>query len=141
MLPMMRTFSNAWMPSMIDDFFDMPVVRHSTPAINVTESEKNYKLDLAVPGITRDQASVHLDDEGNLMIKIEVKKQEEQKSEDGKRWLRREFSYSNYSQAFTLPEDVDRETISASVNDGILSIELPKKVKEALPASRQIEIK
>jgi len=141
MLPMMNS---TWMPSLIDELFDVPVraqVRTTTPAINVTEDENKYQLDLAVPGLTKEQTSVHLDADGNLLIKLESKKEEEEKSKDGKRWLRREFSQYNYSQTFMLPDDVDAEQINAAVKDGILTIELPKKAKKDLAVTRQIEIK
>jgi len=134
------------MPSLFDELFDttFPAARRaqaSSPAINVSESDKAYTVALAVPGMTKDMANVQLTEDGNLMVKIETKKQDEQKSEDGKRWLRREWGYSSYSQSFSLPDDVDREGIEATVSDGVLHIQLPKKAAEALPSSRQIEVK
>ena len=142
----MRSYSNGWMPSLFDEFFNdsfptMHRVHTTSPAINVTESDKAYNVALAVPGMTKEMASVQLTEDGNLMVKIEARKQDEQKSEDEKRWLRREWGYTSYSQSFSLPDDVEREGITASVTDGVLHIELPKKAAEALPSSRQIEVK
>ena len=146
MLPVMKTYSNGWMPSLFDELFEssfptMHRVHTTSPAINVTESDKAYDVALAVPGMTKEMANVQLTEDGNLMVKIETKKHDEQKSDDGKRWLRREWGYSSYSQSFSLPDDVERESIQASVSDGVLHIELPKKAAEALPSSRQIEVK
>ncbi len=142
MLPVIKNYRSTWMPSVFDFFNEnFPAMHHATsPAINVSESEKDYKLEFAVPGITKDMTNVQLTADGNLMVKIESKKENEEKSDDGKRWLRREFSYHTYSQVFSLPTDVDSEAISASVNDGVLNIEMPKKKAEALPACRQIEV-
>ncbi len=145
MLPMMkRNASFGWMPAIMSEFFnEFPAaceVRSNNPAINVQEDKDGYHLDFAVPGVTKDEASVELTKEGNLLVKIESKKQSEQKSNDGKQWLRREFSYQKYDQLFTLPEDVESDGITASVADGILSILLPKKAEEPQPESRRIAV-
>lgn len=147
MLPMiMNNYRNAmnWMPGFLNDFFyDTPGARevHTTcPAINVSEDKKGYRLDLAVPGTSKKDYNIQLTEDGNLMVSLEKKDQTEEKSEDGKRYLRREFSYQKFSQAFALPEDVERTAISATVTDGVLTITLPKKEQETLPASRTIEI-
>ena len=75
------------------------------------------------------------------MVSLEKEQKTEEKGDEKRRWLRREFSYQKFSQAFTLPDDVEREKIEATVNDGVLTVVLPKKAQEALPSSRQIEIK
>lgn len=85
-----------------------------------------------------------IDNDGNLNVKIENKfeqKEEDKKDEKKEHYLRREFSYSNYEQSYTLPENVDKEKISAKVEDGILNITLPKMTKEEeKKAERKIEI-
>ena len=134
-----------FMPAFFNDFFDefapMREVHTTSPAMNVTESNTDYKLDLAVPGATKEDYKIQLTEDGNLMVSLEKQNKDEKKGEDGRRYLRREFSYQKFSQAFTLPEDVEREQIAATVNNGVLEITLPKKAKEATPSSRQIEIK
>lgn len=134
-----------WMPGFMNEFFnDFPVTRevHTTsPAINVTESDTAYQLELAVPGTTRGDYTIQLTEDGNLMVSLEKKNQTEEKPSEGRRYLRREFSYQKFSQAFTLPDDVERDGIAAQVTDGVLTIDLPKKAQEALPSSRVIEIK
>ena len=88
---------------------------------------------------------MHVTNDGNLQIAIENKmehKQEEKEEGHKERYLRREFYYSNYQQTYRLPEDVNADNISAQVSDGILSIALPKRDKEAEEkAHRAIEIK
>ena len=80
-----------------------------------------------------------INDEGNLTIAIE-NKFEHKETEKKHRYLRREFSYSNYEQNYELPEDVDKENISAKVEDGILTVTLPRVQKEVKKLSRSINI-
>ncbi len=132
----------AWLPSVFNDFFDtdfMPRANATAPAINVKESDKGYTVELAAPGMTKDDFNVHINDEGNLIIKMEQKneKKEEDKSV---RYLRREFSYTKYEQTLILPDDVKKDAISAKVENGVLTVELPKVVEEKVKVSRQIEI-
>ena len=141
MLPVMNR--NLWMPEEFNDFFDtdfMPRVSATAPAINVKESEKDYTVELAAPGLTKDDFNVNIDNDGNLHIKIENKSNK--KDEDKKsHYLRREFSYSKYEQTLLLPDDVEKDKIAASVNHGVLTVELPKIVKAEEKTARQIEIK
>ena len=141
MLPVMNR--NLWMPEEFNDFFDtdfMPRVSATAPAINVKESEKDYTVELAAPGLTKDDFNVNIDNDGNLHIKIENKSNK--KDEDKKRhYLRREFSYSKYEQTLLLPDDVEKDKIAASVDHGVLTVELPKLVKAEEKTARQIEIK
>lgn len=141
MLPVMNR--NLWMPEEFNDFFDtdfMPRVSATAPAINVKESEKDYTVELAAPGLTKDDFNVNIDNDGNLHIKIENKSNK--RDEDKKsHYLRREFSYSKYEQTLLLPDDVEKDKIAASVNHGVLTVELPKLVKAEEKTARQIEIK
>ena len=147
--------SNSWFPTMFDDFFNtdfMPRANSTAPAVNVKESEKAYTMELAAPGIKKEYCRVGINDEGNLTIAIEKGgvrdvdnieggHQQEHKQEDKHHhYLRREFSYSNYEQNYVLPDDVVRDQISAKVEDGILTITMPKtepkeKVTKAIEVS------
>ena len=140
MMPMMRT--NSWIPAVFNDLFYndvMPRANATAPAINVKESDKAYTVEVAAPGMTKEDFNVHINDDGNLIIKMEQKneKKEEDKSS---RYLRREFSYSKYEQTLILPDDVKKEDISAKVDNGVLTVELPKVVEEKVKVSRQIDI-
>ena len=141
MTPMMRR-NAAWLPSVFNDLFDnefMPKANCTAPAINVKETDKAYIVELAAPGMKKEDFNVHINDEGNLIIKMEQK--EERKDEDkSTRYLRREFSYSKYEQTLILPDDVERDQIKASVEHGVLTVELPKHEEEKVKVSRQIEI-
>ena len=141
MMPTMR--SNNWIPAVFNDLFYndmMPKANCTAPAINVKESDKAYTVELAAPGMNKQDFNVHINDEGNLVVKMEHK--EERKEEENKnvRYLRREFSYSKYEQTLILPDDVKKDAISAKVEDGVLTVELPKVVEEKVKLSRQIEI-
>ncbi|MBQ9668912.1 MAG: Hsp20/alpha crystallin family protein [Prevotella sp.] len=141
MTPMMRR-NAAWLPSVFNDLFDtdfMPRANQTAPAINVKENDKAYIVELAAPGMKKEDFNVHINDEGNLIIKMESK--QEQKEEDkSTRYLRREFSYTKFEQTLILPDDVVKDKISARVEHGVLTVELPKQLKEEVKVSRQIEI-
>ena len=111
----------------------------TAPAVNVKESEKAYTMELAAPGIKKEYCRVAINDEGNLAIAIE-NKQEHKHEDKHHHYLRREFSYSNYEQSYTLPDDVVKDQISAKVEDGILTVTMPKtepkqKVTKAIEVS------
>lgn len=139
MLTLMK--NNDWFPTMFDEFFNngfMPRANSTAPAVNVKESDKEYTMELAAPGIKKEYCRVGINDEGFLTIAIENK--QEHKHEDKKHhYLRREFSYSNYEQNYTLPDDVEKDNISAKVEDGILTITMPKTApKEKVTKSIEI---
>lgn len=140
MLPVMRR--NSWLPEVFNDFFDtdfMPKANATAPAINVIESDNEYKVEVAAPGMRKEDFDVNINQNGDLTIKMESKS--EKKEEDKKaHYLRREFSYSKFEQTLILPEDVDKEKIAARVEDGVLNIDLPKVVKEEVKVARQITV-
>ena len=140
MMPVMR--SNSWIPSVFGDLFDtdfVPKSNYTAPAINVKESDKAYTVELAAPGMKKEDFNVHINDDGNLIIKMESK-QEHKEEDKNTRYLRREFSYSKYEQTLILPDDVKKDDIKAHVENGVLTVELPKVVEEKVKLSRQIEI-
>ena len=112
----------------------------TAPAINVIENDEDYKIEVAAPGMTKEDFNIHLADDNLLVITME--KKNDLKEEDKKRkYLRREFSYSKFEQSMVLPEDVEKDKISASVNDGVLIIDLPKLAKGETIINKVIEIK
>ena len=130
MMPVRRTQN--WLPSIFNDFFDndwMVKANATAPAINVFETEKEYKVELAAPGMTKEDFNVHIDEENNLVISMEKKTENKEEKKEG-RYLRREFSYSKFQQTMILPDNVDKEKIAASVEHGVLNIELPKLSEE-----------
>ena len=105
----------------------------TAPAVNVKESATAYTMEVAAPGLKKDMVKMNIDKDGYLNVSIEnkdEKKDEKKEEKKEEHYLRREFSYSSYSQSYALPEDADQEKISAEVSDGVLKIEIPKTAKE-----------
>ena len=143
MLPVRRT-TDSWLPDIFNDFFDnswMERPTYTAPAINVIENEKEYDVELAAPGLDKEDFKVHVDAEGNLHIEMEKKSENKEGHRHG-RYLRREFSYEKFQQTLLLPDDVDTERIEAKVEKGVLNVHLPKKEKiDKAEAVKQIAIK
>ena len=158
MMPIMKTQN--WLPDLFNDLFDLddrvfvPQYRHasSTPAINVIERDNEYEVEVAAPGMTKDDFKINLTQDNELVISLEKKTEKggDENKECNKKectkkhgqYLRHEFSYTTFRQSFTLPETVDAEKISAKMEHGVLKIELPKKeVVKEVPSDRAIEIK
>ena len=134
-----------WLPSIFNDFFDndwMVKANATAPAINVLETEKEYKVEVAAPGMTKEDFNVHIDEENNLVISMEKKTEnKEEGNEENKaegRYLRREFSYSQFQQTMILPDDVDKERIEAHVENGVLQIELPKYTEQEKEKAKRV---
>ncbi|MBP5721322.1 MAG: Hsp20/alpha crystallin family protein [Bacteroidales bacterium] len=142
MLPV-RRMHDSWLPDIFNDFFDnswMERTNYTAPAINVIETEKEYEVELAAPGLDKEDFKVHVDEEGLLHIEMEKKSENKEGKKHG-RYLRREFSYEKFQQTLLLPDDVEREKIEAKVEKGVLNIHLPKKELIQKPASvKQIDI-
>ena len=135
--------SNSWFPTVFDDFFNsdwMPKMKATAPAVNVKEDASAYTMELAVPGIKKEFCRVNINADGNLDIAIENKM--EHKEEDKKQhYLRREVSCSNYQQTYVLPDDIVKDNIAAKVDNGVLTITMPKVTKdEVKKIQRQIDI-
>lgn len=131
------------MPSMLGDLFmeqwpELYTKRNSTPQINVIETDKKFKIEIAAPGMTKDDMRVELNNENQLVVLLE---KEVDRDADGKEccgdddcskgekhhYLRREFSYTSFRQIFNLPESVDKDKITAKMSHGVLKIRLPKR--------------
>ena len=134
-----------WLPSIFNDFFDndwMVKANATAPAINVFETEKEYKVELAAPWMTKEDFNVHIDEENNLVISMEKKTENKEENKKEGRYLRREFSYSKFQQTMILPDDVDKDKISAQVENGVLNVNLPKFTEqEKEKAKKFIDVK
>ncbi len=136
----MTMYRNSWLPEVFNDFLDttvMPRTKATAPAINVKESQDKYQVELAAPGMRKEDFDVNINADGDLTIKMENKHVEK---EENVQYLRREFAYGSYEQTLILPEDVDKEKIGARVADGVLTVDLPKIKVEEKKFARQISI-
>lgn len=134
--------TNGWFPTVFDEFLNNDMLNTASnvaPSVNVKETANNYTVELAAPGVKKEYCRVHVDEDHNLCVAIENKF--EHKEEDKhSHYLRREFAYTNFEQKYTLPDNVDEAKIAAKVEDGILTIELPKIQREEGKTTRQIAI-
>lgn len=145
-----RNRSNDWFPSfsgMFDDFFNRSLsnwnngnfsaTQTTLPSVNVKETDENYEVELAAPGMDKNDFHVTLD--GNLLtISSEKQAGNEEKDE---RYTRREFSYQSFQRSFELPKDVvDEENIQAKYENGVLRLTIPKKEAAKKKAPKRIEI-
>lgn len=141
-MTLVRRNSN-WLPDVFNDIFDTafyPQKSTMAPAVNVKESDKAYTVELAAPGLKKEDFDVQINDEGDLHVKIEHKEENKEENKQD-HYLRREFSYSNYEQTLILPDDVDKEKISAKCEHGVLTVNLPKVEPAEQPKlGRKVEI-
>ena len=110
--------------------------RGIVPSVNIRESEDSFMLDLAAPGMKKEDFNINLDN-NVLTISTEVKSEDEEKNE---KYTRREFSYSSFCRSFSLPKSVDLDKIKADYSDGILNLTLPKREESKVAINRQIPI-
>ncbi len=147
---MSLTKFNGNFPSLIDEFFgrDMdqifnfngPLSRvgSNVPAVNIREDDNQYHLEVAAPGMRKQDFKVLLED-GMLTVSTEQKQENEAKDEKGQ-YTKREFSYHSFSRSFRLPASCEQEHIQARYADGVLHLEIPKKEEVKRKAPRQIQI-
>lgn len=142
MMPIRRTQS--WIPSIFNDFFDnewMERTNATAPAINVKESDNDYKIEIAAPGMTKNDFNIKIDEDNQLIVTMEKKDEKKEDKKDSK-YLRREFSYSKFQQTMILPDNIEKDKIEAKMENGVLNIDIPKN--KAIPEHqkiKQIEIK
>ena len=158
-----------WLQGIFNDFFGNEWVDKSNvtaPAVNILETEDEFRVEVAAPGMTRNDFRVDINEDNELLITME--KREERSESDDKRtedkrtgdkpddtqpgerkpcdkkgtYLRREFSYSQFQQRLILPDTVEKARISAKVENGVLTVDIPKKKESKVaPAARRIEVK
>jgi HSP20 family protein len=137
-----------WLPSIFDDMFKADWMDNgnsginrigtSVPAVNISENDEAFRLELAAPGMAKQDFNLELDN-GVLTISAEEQKENEKK-ENGGRFTRREFSYTSFKRAFSLPDTVEVDKISAEYKEGVLMINLPKREDAKVQPKRMIEI-
>lgn len=134
--------TNNWLPSVFNDFFGNEWMENSSksvPAINIQQGENGFTVEVAAPGMTKEDCVVRIDEENNLVISFEKKNEQEEKDKKGS-YLRREFSYTQFQRRMVLPDNIEKENISAKVENGVLTVEIPTVTEEKASASKQIEI-
>lgn len=139
-------------PTLVSDFFDTDLalrpshfdfdgsffkgLRNNLPSVNITEDEKNFKFELAAPGLEKKDFKVETDN-GTLTISCEKEKESKEEKEN---YFRKEFSYSSFSRSFQLPENSLPEQIDAKYENGILKLTLPKKEVTIAKPKKEIKV-
>ena len=132
--------NGSWLSDFFDTekFFDSDLLKNrALPAVNVKESEKNYEIDVVAPGRSKKDFNISAEN-GVLTISSEMKEEKEEKEKD---YTRKEFSYSSFSRSFVLPENANEDDIKANYADGILKLEVAKKVINQPKVKKAIEVK
>jgi len=142
MLPSLRT-RNTW-PNLVEEFFNSDLfptffdaeTRRSLPAVNIIEGKNDYKIEVAAPGLNKEDFKINLE---NNVLTVSSEKEEKEENNDSK-VMRKEFSYYSFSRSFTLPLTVMADKISATHKDGVLQISIPKRDEAKEKPSREIKI-
>ncbi|MBO5919891.1 MAG: Hsp20/alpha crystallin family protein [Bacteroidales bacterium] len=140
MLPTKK--NQSWFPSIFNDFIGSDWVErlHSSSPMNIMENENEFKVEMAVPGLTKDDFSVKVTNDNLLSVCVKQEKKSEDKDKKG-RYLRKEFSYTQFQQNLILPDNVDKDKIEAKVDNGVLDIIIPKVTPDKVaPVEKQIEV-
>ena len=120
-----------FMPTLFNELLNWNDTTYSTPRMNIMETKDNYKLELCIPGLTKEDVKLSIDAEGNLVVEmVKENKSEKKENKEEMRYLRHEFSVEHFRQTVMLPEDIHKEQISAKVENGILDIVIPKVTNE-----------
>lgn len=130
-----------WLPSIFNDFFGnewIAKTNASAPALNIVETEKEYIIEIAAPGVTKDDFCVTVDKHDQLIVTVENRNSNEHEKKG--KYLRREFAYSQFQQTLILPENVNKDAIHASQNNGVLTITIPKNQASVAAEPKRIAI-
>jgi len=142
MLPVFKTRS---LPGLFDEFLNGNLLPNyieegawkSTPAVNIYETNEKFEIEIAAPGLEKEDFKIDL--KNDYLLVYSEKKDKKEEKEKGK-VVRSEFRYSSFQRSFALPKDIDATAINATHKNGILIIELPKKVEQKDSLVRKIEI-
>jgi len=131
--------TDRWIPEFFENerFFDSDWMKSITvPSVNIHETDKEFFVELAAPGLTKKDFKVSIEN-GMLTISAEKKLEKEEKD---KAYTRKEFSFTNFSRSFMLPENVNEDKIEAHYEDGVLKLQVLKKVIEKTKPMKAIEV-
>ena len=133
-------FDRGWVEkffnSPMDDYFNVGKMMN-VPAVNVSETEKEFRLSIAAPGLEKTDFKVDADDD---MLTISAEHEREEKDVNNGRYNRREYNYSSWSRSFSLPENCDLEKINAEYKNGELKVVIPKKQVKEPKKSKTISV-
>lgn len=140
-------FSNP-LPTFFDRFFENDLFDWSNrnysltnttlPSVNIRENQDAFEVDVAAPGLSKNDFKLELN---NNLLTISSEKNVENETKEGEQYTKHEFSYQSFTRSFTMPEFADNENITATYDNGILHVAIPKKEEAKPRPTRMIEIK
>ncbi|WP_310992371.1 Hsp20/alpha crystallin family protein [Aequorivita marina] len=138
--------NSVWLPELLENLFSenrLDALNNyetfSIPAVNIIENLPNFVLELAVPGLKKEDFSIEVEEDTLTIASKEVEKDETDTANEKTQFLKREFNYKSFERSFNLPENINSEDIQASYNEGVLRITLPK-MEEKKALKRMVEI-
>ena len=138
-------FATKSVGNFFDDFFNRGITDFvgsdfsvSTPSVNVVETENSYRVEVAAPGLEKQDFEVSID---NGSLNISARKEHQEEVKDGDKYMRREFNFTSFTRSFQLPDTVKADDIAANYENGVLKITLPKKEEAKIEAAKVIDIK
>ena len=141
--------SRNFFPGIVDDFFGRDFLPGSDlidtqrgismPSVNIVEGKEDFRIEVAAPGLEKDDFKIGL--ENNVLTISSEREESSEQQEDENRYMRREFCYSSFRRAFSLPNTVDADKIEANHKNGVLSIVIPKREEAKVKPAKQIAIK
>lgn len=137
--------SQDFFPTLFNDLFDFNwngnYAVNAAPQMNIKENDASYEMEFSVPGLTKDDLNISIDQNDNLVVEMTKKTENEEKDDKNEHYLRHEFTSSQFKEIMTLPENIYKDKIDAKVENGILKISLPKhEMVVEQPSIKQIEI-
>ena len=125
---------------LFSDFFDsvsnFDLNRNNVPAVNIIENDSEFRIEVAAPGLTKEDFKVNVDDD---VITISGEKKSESEQED-ERYTRKEFSYTSFQRTFSIPDFIEHDGISANYVDGLMKISLPKMEEAKKKGPKEIKV-
>lgn len=137
--------SQDFFPTLFNDLFDFNwngnYAVNAAPQMNIKENDASYEMEFSVPGLTKDDLNISIDQDDNLVVEMTKKTENEEKDDKNEHYLRHEFTSSQFKEIMALPENIYKDKIDAKVENGILKISLPKhEMVVEQPSIKQIEI-
>ena len=137
--------SQDFFPTLFNDLFDFNwngnYAVNAVPQMNIKENDASYEMEFSVPGLTKDDLNISIDQDNNLVVEMTKKTENEKKDDKNEHYLRHEFTSSQFKEIMALPENIYKDKIDAKVENGILKISLPKhEMAMEQPSIKQIEI-
>lgn len=137
--------SQDFFPTLFNDLFDFNwngnYAVNAVPQMNIKENDASYEMEFSVPGLTKDDLNISIDQDDNLVVEMTKKTENEEKDDKNEHYLRHEFTSSQFKEIMALPENIYKDKIDAKVENGILKISLPKhEMVVEQPSIKQIEI-